>query len=109
MTPPRLTAEFWVTAYLRRLNLAGIPAFVARRGDAEAGSVLVKVADLAGSARAFLRFPDAGGGRSWQELEGGAEADVDEAIGRQKARDPDLWVIEIEDPAGRSLLDEPGL
>ncbi|MGL5008763.1 MAG: DUF1491 family protein, partial [Paracoccaceae bacterium] len=28
---------------------------------------------------------------------------------RQRARDPDLWVIEVEDRAGRSLLDEDGL
>ena len=33
----RLTAEFWVQAYLARLRLADIPAFVTARGDAPPG------------------------------------------------------------------------
>ena len=36
------------------------------------------------------------------------EAGVDAAIARQKAFDPDLWVIEVEDRQGRHLLDQPG-
>ncbi|MFN7269270.1 MAG: DUF1491 family protein, partial [Cereibacter sp.] len=43
---PRLTADFWVRAYLARLGLAGIPAYVTARGDATAGAVMVKLATL---------------------------------------------------------------
>ncbi|MEY3003616.1 MAG: hypothetical protein RLZZ491_792, partial [Pseudomonadota bacterium] len=43
------------------------------------------------------------------ELAKGAETAVDAAIDRQRGFDPDLWVIEIEDRAGRHLLDQPGL
>jgi hypothetical protein len=43
------------------------------------------------------------------ELAMGPEAEVDAAIARQRGFDPDLWVIEVEDRAGRHLLDEPGL
>jgi hypothetical protein len=39
----------------------------------------------------------------------GPEAEVDAALARQRRYDPDLWLIEVEDRAGRSLLDEPGL
>ena len=107
---PRLTAEFWVRAYLARLRLANIPAYVAARGDATAGAVLVKLATLDGRARLFQRSLDpATGGRVWSVLADGAEAEVDAAVARQRARDPDLWVIEVEDRAGRTLLDEPGL
>ena len=28
---------------------------------------------------------------------------------RQRGRDPDLWVIELEDRQGRTLLDQDGL
>lgn len=106
----RLTAEFWVQAYLARLRLADIPAFVTARGDATAGAVLVKQAPLDGTARAFQRsFDPMTGARTWMVLAEGAEADVDAAIARQRAFDPDLWVIEVEDRAGRHLLDEPGL
>ena len=54
MTPPRLTARFWVDAYLTRLRLADIPAFVTARGDATAGAVVVKLNRLDGTAAAFL-------------------------------------------------------
>ena len=108
--PPRLTAEFWVRAYLARLRLADIPAYVTAKGDPTAGAVLVKLATLDGRAQAFQRATDpATGARVWTELAGGAEADVDAAVARQRARDPDLWVIELEDRAGRTLLDTPGL
>ena len=105
----RLTAEFWVRAYLARLRLADIPAFVLARGDATAGAVVVKVNTLDGAARAFGRSYDASGARVWVALAEGPEAGVDAALERQRRYDPDLWVIEVEDRAGRSLLDQPGL
>ena len=107
---PRLTAEFWVQAYLTRLRLAGIPAYVTARGDATAGAVLVKLATLDGLAKAFQRsFDLAGGVRVWIVLAEGDEATVDASIARQRGFDRDLWVIEVEDRAGRTLLDEDGL
>jgi hypothetical protein len=106
----RLTAEFWVKAYLARLRLAGIPAFVTAHGDDTAGAVLVKLNTLDGRARAFQRsFDLQSGARVWIVLAEGDEAEVDRAIARQRGFDRDLWVIEIEDRGGRHLLDEPGL
>lgn len=107
---PRLTAEFWVQAYLARLRLADIPAYLTKRGDATAGAVLVKVATLDGRATAFQRsFDLMTGERAWVVLAEGEEALVDASIARQRGFDPDIWVIEIEDRQGRSLLDEEGL
>ncbi|SLN29238.1 hypothetical protein PSA7680_01359 [Pseudoruegeria aquimaris] len=106
----RLTAEFWVSAYLTRLRLRDIPAFVTAKGDLTAGAVLVKLNTLDGQARAFQRsFDLMTGERAWVVLAEGAEADVDAAIARQRSFDPDLWVIEVEDRAGRHLLEEDGL
>ena len=80
------------------------------KGDATAGAVLVKLATLDGQARAFQRsFDLMTGGRVWVVLAEGAEAEVDAAITRQRRHDPDLWVIEVEDRAGRHLLDQDGL
>ncbi|MEL6647907.1 MAG: DUF1491 family protein [Pseudomonadota bacterium] len=106
----RLTSEFWVQAYLARLRLNDIPAFVTSHGDNSAGAVLVKLNTLDGQARLFQRgFDLLSDKRSWDVLAQGADADVDAAISRQRGFDPDLWVIEVEDRAGRHLLDEPGL
>lgn len=106
----RLTSEFWVQAYLARLRLADIPAFVVARGDASAGAVLVKLNTLDGQARAFQRSVDLmTGERAWMVLAEGAEPEVDGSISKQCGFDPDLWVIEVEDRQGRHMLDEPGL
>ncbi|MBD3764210.1 MAG: DUF1491 family protein [Rhodobacterales bacterium] len=106
----RLTAGFWVAAYLARLQQAAIPAYVAARGDATAGSVVVKLATLDGRARAYERRYDLmADSRRWEVLAEGDERAVDAALARARARDPDLWLIEIEDRLGRTLLDEDGL
>ncbi|MEO0911476.1 MAG: DUF1491 family protein [Pseudomonadota bacterium] len=105
----RLTSEFWVRAYLARLEQAGIAAFVTAHGDDTAGAVIVKLNTLDGYAAAWQRALTLEGARAWQVLAEGAEADVDAALARQRGYDPDLWVIEVEDREGRTLLDDDGL
>ena len=107
---PRLTSDLWVSAYLTRLRLADIPAYITAKGDPTAGAVIVKVATLNGQARAFQRsFDLKSDTRIWVTLTEGPEAEVDALITRQRSRDPDLWVIELEDRQGRTLLDQSGL
>ncbi len=106
----RLTSEIWVSAYLTRLRLMDIPGFVVAHGDDTAGAVLIKLNTLDGQAVLYQRgFDLNSGARLWSVLSEGAEADVDGSIASQRRFDPDLWVIEVEDRAGRHLLDEPGL
>ncbi|MBB05417.1 MAG: GTP-binding protein Era [Pseudooceanicola sp.] len=106
----RLTARLWIDAYLTRLRLNDIPAFVVAHGDDTGGAVLVKLYTLDGQAKAFQRsFDIMTGDRNWMVLVEGDEVTVDAAITRQRGYDPDLWVVEVEDRKGRHLLDEPGL
>lgn len=106
----RLTARFWVDAYLSRLRLSDIPAFVVAHGDDTGGAVLVKLNTLDGRAVVYQRsFDLMRGDRAWIVLSEGSEPEVDEAIARQRGFDPDLWVIEVEDRQARHLLDEDGL
>jgi len=106
----RLSARFWVDAYLARLRLTDIPAFVVAHGDDTAGAVLVKLNTLDGKAVLYQRTIDpTTGERRWHTLAQGGEAEVDAVVARQRGYDPDLWVIEVEDRAGRHLLDTEGL
>ena len=106
----RLTAEIWVSAYLTRLRLVEIPAFVVKRGDNTAGAVLVKLNTIDGKACCFQRsFDLMTGERKWVVLVEGDEVLVDQSVTKQRGFDPDLWVIEVEDKQGRHLLDEDGL
>ena len=106
----KLTADIWVSAYLTRLRLQDIPAFVVKRGDNTAGAVLIKLNTLDGQAICYQRsFDLMTGDRKWVVLVEGIDLDVDASIAKQRGFDPDLWVIEVEDKQGRHLLDEPGL
>lgn len=107
---PRLTARFWVDAYLARLRFVDIPAFVVAHGDDTAGAIMVKLNTLDGRAQVFQRSYDLLEDRAiWDAAAPDDEATVDAAISRSRQRDPDIWVIEVEDRQGRHLLDEPGL
>ncbi|MGZ9809436.1 DUF1491 family protein [Pseudoroseicyclus sp. H15] len=106
----RLATGLWVAAYRKRLELAGIPAYLTHRGDDTAGAVLVKLATMDGTAKLYQRSWDyESDTRHWTLLTEGPEADVDDSARRQRGMDPDLWVIEIEDSHGRTLLEEDGL
>lgn len=106
----RLATDLWVRAYLKRLELANIPAYVTARGDATSGAVMVKCATLDGGATLWEHGYDlTTGTRLWRVLHDGPEAEIDASVRKQRGFDPDLWVVEIESRAGRTLLDEPGL
>ena len=88
----------------------GIHAHVARKGDGTAGAVAVKVALMNGRASFFTRCYGPDGRIAWQaQIEDAEESQVDAALARQRGYDPDLWVIEVEDPRGRHMLDASGL
>lgn len=110
MADARLAAGIWVAAYLRRLGLADIPAYVTRHGDDTAGSVMVKCATLDGRASLWVREWDLEiDRRVWIPLNEAPEREIDAEIARNASRDPDLWVIEIESRDGSTLLDQDGL
>ncbi|MBI1261371.1 MAG: DUF1491 family protein [Rhizobiales bacterium] len=107
---PRLKAELWVKALIRRVEISGAGAMVVRRGDASSGVVLVKLNHLDGQAEVFSPARDGEGNLIWMRATGAApvpEAHADAYIERQRSFDPDLWVVEIEDRQGRHFLLEP--
>ena len=102
MSEPRLKSEIWVKAQLRLCDLAFLPCVVARRGDADAGQVLVKVNRLDRGCELLARRYTDDGGRAWTVVaQGEDEAACDAYIAREADMDPDLWVLDIEDPQGK--------
>lgn len=101
----RLSADFRVGAYLRALDAEGIAAYVRRRGDAQAGAVVVVVATLDGRSQVHGLIYGPDGDPVWSQVYEGPEAEASNYICRAVERDTDLWVVEIEDRAGRALLD----
>jgi hypothetical protein len=103
-----LSSGIWVGALIRRAELGGAFATVARKGDARAGAVLVKTINRrTGEARLFAEARRVEGELVWMEpVESGLEADLDAYATRAARIDPDLWVVEIEDADGRRFLTE---
>ena len=108
----RLRSDFWVSAHLRRLDIEGIAAVQRRRGSPEAGAIFVKVDRLDGSGRSLR--PGAAIPRRYRirrrpPLRGPASeaspADVEVRLGKELRFDDDLWIVEIDDRAGRHRLD----
>lgn len=107
---PSLTADFWVSAYVRRCRDAGVPAYVMRRGEASAGAVLIRLNGLDGRSVILDRARRLDGTLVWIHAMGPgprADADCDGYVERALARDPDLWIIEVEDRERRHFLDDP--
>ena len=111
MPAPRLKTDIWASALLRRWNHhTAVVATLIRRGDNDAGTVLLKINRLDGTATVLTQTMTAAGERAWMRGTGAnpvADAEAEAYIQRQRKRDPDLWVIEIEDRRGLFAPDEP--
>jgi hypothetical protein len=108
----RLKSGIWVKALIRRCDIAAMGVVVVARGDGDAGAILLKLngRDAGCTVLAQTRQPD--GALVWLRATGAvpvAEADADAYIARQRGRDPDLWVVEIESGSADAVLDLPVL
>ncbi len=104
-TGGRLSTELWVQAHLRACNAQGVFAAVLRKGDLWGGAVIVKLNLLDGTFKVLSQTRDMEGRVAWLAAQQGAlltEPDATAYIDRQVKRDPDLWVIEVEDKQGRN-------
>lgn len=102
----RLPSGLLVSAMLRRANDAGGFGVVRARGDETAGAILV-IAIEADETVFVERGIGADGTPALLETPlPGADESPDEYWRRRRARDPDLWVIELDVPAVKRLVAE---
>jgi hypothetical protein len=110
----RLKSGIWVAAYIRRCQVEGAQAVLRRRGADEAGAVFIKVSRLDGTAEVFSPAPQSAFDEARPsdrafiralKAEQASEADAEAYLARQIKFDPDIWLVEVEDRAGRNFLD----
>ncbi len=112
----RLKSAIWVAAYVRRCNGQGAFAAVRRRGAEDAGAVFVKISKLDGTAALYGPAPQTmfdearPAERAFVAVAGAAQpvadADVEKRLEKEIKFDPDVWIVEVEDRAGRTFLDQ---
>lgn len=102
----RLTSAMRVSALVRRVHQAGGSAMVLAKGDPTGGAILVLLLDRGEGPR----FRERGLGEDGRLIESGpAATDLQAATDywqRRRARDPDLWVVEVDVAGGDRLADE---
>ncbi|QCK86594.1 DUF1491 family protein [Phreatobacter aquaticus] len=111
----RVTSDFWVSAFLRRVRLEGGFAVLRRRGALEAGAIAVVVSRAADRLVAlYLQAPQSAfdDTKPADRLFVSAYPDLfveEERVNAKLAReidfDPDLWIVDVEDRDGRSFLE----
>ena len=96
----RLPIHLWIDAQLKPLNDRGIFFYIHQRGEKNTGTILLKINNLQGQCSLLIQQRNLDGELGWMNAvrkEQVEEAEADQYIQRSIARDPDLWVIEIED------------
>ena len=110
----RLKSGIWVAAYVRRCQVEGASAVLLRRGAEEAGAVFIKVSRLDGTAEVFGPAPQSAFDEARPtdrafvrclKMQPAPDAEAESYLARQIKFDPDVWIIEVEDRAGRNFLD----
>jgi len=93
---------------IRRCFVDGLSAVVVRKGDEDRGAVVVKVNRFDAGCTIWTQTRTIDGDPAWMRGTGadpvGEEA-ADAYVDRQVKRDPDLWVIEVEDRHARFAPD----
>lgn len=107
-----MPAHLEVAGLIRAVESAGGFAAVLHKGERDAGTIVVVLAEKGGNARLFERVPDAFGDRIWtcsrvQDIENSAE--FDEYLTRRQASDPDLWIVELDIADGERFIGLTGL
>jgi hypothetical protein len=98
-----LPTELWVTAHLRICDVKNIPVYVRHRGDSVSGIVMVKIIINPQTCKLYSQNRDIDGNMGWLDIFAGEildETRADLYIERTIQRDPDMWVIEVEDKNG---------
>jgi hypothetical protein len=100
----RLPSGVLVSALLRRVNDAGGFGAVMAKGDPQGGAILVIAVDKGAPSRLLERGlgPD---GRTVM-IDSTPAEDPDGYWRRRRARDPDLWVIEVDIAAAERFAAE---
>ncbi|MBT5434871.1 MAG: DUF1491 family protein [Rhodospirillaceae bacterium] len=99
----RLKSSIWVEAQIRQCNRLALPFYVLACGDGDAGMILIKLIRAADEVTILSPTRDEEGRPAWSRPLGEelvAEETADSWLSRQQGYDPDLWIIEIDDPAG---------
>lgn len=96
---PRLATHMVVSALIRRMAAQGDFATVVRKGDPVAGALLLQTRCKGRNTGLFEQFPAQDSTPKWQRIGDqhiDNEQNLSEYLTRRMARDPDIWILELD-------------
>jgi hypothetical protein len=107
----RLPAHIEVSGLIRRVQSEGGFAAVLKKGESEAGTILVVLVENGANSCVYERMPQLDGTRSWhcsrkQDIEKPEE--FSEYLARRAKQDSDIWIVELDIANGERFIAEHG-
>lgn len=108
MIEPRLASHMLVSGLIRQAEAHGGFAAVLRKGDRTAGTILLLRREKGQNPALFELFPSLDGPAAWmrvtiEDIE--IEQKISEFLDRRVARDPDIWILELDVPSAEQFTD----
>ena len=105
MIEPRLASGVLISAIKRLVEAEGDFATVLKKGDAVSGAILLIGQIRGAEPKLYERYPSLDGQTAWQivDLKESGDAPVQDYWKKRCARDPDLWVLELDVVSGARL------
>lgn len=103
----RLPAHLEVSALIRAVNAAGGFGTVIKKGERDAGTLLVICCENGTNARLYERMPQPDGSREWtlaRTEDPENRQDFQDYCARRGRQDADLWIIELDVADGEEYL-----
>ncbi|MCT2401293.1 DUF1491 family protein [Novosphingobium mangrovi (ex Huang et al. 2023)] len=103
----RLPAHLEVSGLIRSVEAAGGFAAVLSKGERDAGTIMVVIAENGANARAYERMPQLDGTRDWscsKKQDPENKSEFSEYLERRGNQDPDLWIVELDVANGERFI-----
>ena len=101
----RLKSRIRVQALIRHFDRQNISAVVRRSGDGDAGALLIVIDRREGRPSILSEVRNLDGALEWSERQLAENEDLPEILEKQADFDPDIWIIDIDDPDSRVTID----
>lgn len=101
MAIDRLRTVLWVEAQMILCSQRNQPVYVKKKGDPDAGVIFLRLNKLDGTNELFTQIREIEGILHWLPVGNKGrlnDIETDEYLAKQETYDPDIWIIEVEDP-----------
>lgn len=104
----RLAASLFVGGLIRLAERDGGFGTVVAKGDADAGAILIQLAERGRQTMLLERLMQADGEYRWdQPLAAADDAhEVDRFLARRRKHDPDCWIVELDIASAEHFAEE---